>query len=130
VSDTNNNRVLAWNSIPTTNGQAADYVLGQVDFVSSTANVGGSAGANTIKGARGLATDGYRFYVVDTGNNRILGFNSLPTTTFPSADFVFGQPGFTSGTGNAGGRSASSLSAPNSMFINTLGPGGSVPEGH
>ena len=34
VADTQNNRVLIWNSIPTQNGAAADVVLGQKDFTS------------------------------------------------------------------------------------------------
>ena len=32
VADTDNNRVLIWNSIPTTNGANADLVLGQDNF--------------------------------------------------------------------------------------------------
>jgi len=32
VADTSNNRIMIWRSIPTTNGQPADVVLGQVDF--------------------------------------------------------------------------------------------------
>src|SRR5271155_1179944 len=34
VADTDNNRILLWNEIPTVPGQNADLVLGQVDFVS------------------------------------------------------------------------------------------------
>ena len=32
VADTQNNRILVWNSIPTQNGQAADLVVGQPKF--------------------------------------------------------------------------------------------------
>jgi hypothetical protein len=32
VADTNNNRVLIWKNIPTTNGQNADVVVGQTNF--------------------------------------------------------------------------------------------------
>jgi hypothetical protein len=35
VSDRNNNRIMIWNKIPTTNGANADVVLGQTDFTSS-----------------------------------------------------------------------------------------------
>lgn len=36
ATDESNHRVLIWNTIPTTNGQAADVVLGQTDFTTST----------------------------------------------------------------------------------------------
>jgi len=32
VADTDNSRILVWNTIPTSNYQAADYVLGEPDF--------------------------------------------------------------------------------------------------
>ena len=35
VCDKDNNRVLIWNTVPTTNGQPADVVVGQTDFTSS-----------------------------------------------------------------------------------------------
>src|SRR6266446_718513 len=38
--DENNSRVLIWNQVPTTNGKAADLVLGQPDFTSSATNNG------------------------------------------------------------------------------------------
>ena len=41
VADTNNSRVLVWLTFPTTNGQAADFVLGQPDFTTGTPGVGG-----------------------------------------------------------------------------------------
>ncbi len=38
VADNYQNRVLIWNSIPTSNGQPADVVVGQKDFVSNNSN--------------------------------------------------------------------------------------------
>ena len=38
MTDLGYNRVLIWNSIPTTNGAAADVEIGQPDMVSSVAN--------------------------------------------------------------------------------------------
>ena len=38
VTDLGNNRVLIWNSIPTSNGAAADVEIGQPDMTSSIAN--------------------------------------------------------------------------------------------
>jgi hypothetical protein len=41
ISDTSNNRVLIYQSIPTATQQAADLVLGQPNFTSNTLNNGG-----------------------------------------------------------------------------------------
>ena len=38
VSDTDNNRVLIWKQIPTSNQQPADVVLGQPDFTTEPAD--------------------------------------------------------------------------------------------
>ena len=38
VADYDNNRVLIWNNIPTSNGQAANMVLGQPNMTSSLAD--------------------------------------------------------------------------------------------
>ncbi len=38
VSDRNNNRVLVYNQVPTANGTAADFVIGQPDFLTNTAS--------------------------------------------------------------------------------------------
>jgi len=37
-------------------------------------------------------------YLPDYGNNRLLGFNTLPTVNNTHADFVLGQPDFTTTT--------------------------------
>lgn len=90
ISDTNNNRVLIWNHIPTTNGASADLVLGQPDFASNTANNGGIS-ASTLSSPRAVASDGNRFFVLDAFNNRVLIWNTLPTRNQQPADVVVGQ---------------------------------------
>ena len=35
VADTQNNRVMVWNTLPTKNNQPADFVLGQPNFTTS-----------------------------------------------------------------------------------------------
>lgn len=117
VADRVNNRVLIWNSIPTTNNKAADLVLGQPDFTSSTANNGGIS-ASTLNGPRGIAYVNGKLFVADNGNNRILVWNSFPTSNQQAADFVLGQPNFTSSTANNGGRSAQTFSHPNNVRTN------------
>ena len=112
VSDIDNNRVLVWNSIPTTNFAPADFVLGQPDFISNTANAGGNPAANTLSAPRGITGDGRRLLVADGSNHRILIWDPAPTSTFEPADQVLGQPDFTSNTANNGAISARSLNLP------------------
>jgi DNA-binding beta-propeller fold protein YncE len=94
VSDTASNRVLVWNSIPTSNGQAASFVLGQSSFLSHTANAGGISGA-TMNLPAGVFGDGTRLFVADSGNNRVLVWNALPTGMGQTASFALGQPNLT-----------------------------------
>jgi hypothetical protein len=101
VSDGTNNRVLIWNSIPTTNGVAADVVIGQQNFTGVSANQGGTAGANTLSLPRGLDTDGTKLFIADDSNRRVLIYNTVPTTNNASADVVIGQPDFTTTSSGA-----------------------------
>lgn len=92
VADTANNRVLIWNSIPTTNGQPADLVLGQPDF-NTVEQVG--ATASSLRAPQGVWVQNGRLFVADTQNNRIMIWNSIPTHNNQAADIVLGQPNFT-----------------------------------
>ena len=77
VSDSNNNRVLIWNTVPATNGVQADVVIGQTDFVTAT----GGASATKMTGPDGLSvTPDGKLLVCDKTNNRVLIFNSIPTS--------------------------------------------------
>ena len=91
ATDGGNNRILIWNTAPTQNGQAADLVLGQADFVSGSANRGGSANAGTLSGPIALWSDGEKLIVGDATNNRVLIWNTFPTTNGQAADVVVGQ---------------------------------------
>ncbi len=113
--DVSNNRVLIWNAIPSTNQQPADLVLGQPDMVSSLANNGGLS-ASSMNAPHGVSVCGPKLFVADDSNNRILVWNSIPTTNDQPADFVLGQPTMTSNTINNGGLSAHSLNAPSGVF--------------
>lgn len=120
VADTANNRVLIWNSIPATDGVAADMVLGQAGFTGCAANQGGTAGANTLNSPTGLWSDGTRLVVADTNNNRVLIWNSIPVSNGQAADLVLGQTSFTGISANIGG----AASAPTASTMNA--PGGGV----
>ena len=66
VADSNNGRVLSWPNAPAfMNGQAADLVIGQPDFISNHANNGGVS-ANSLYSPAGLAVDAQgNLYVAD-----------------------------------------------------------------
>ena len=110
VCDLNNNRVMIWNTIPTSSGTNADLVLGQADFASVTANRGAmSPDANTLASPFGVWSDGTKLAVADGGNNRVLVWNSFPTTNGQAADLVLGQASFTT---NAPATSATGMRVP------------------
>ncbi len=95
VVDSSNNRVLIWNSIPTTNGVAADVVIGQTNFTNTSSNQGGSAAANTLDAPNSLGTDGTKLIIADYNNARFLIYNTVPTSNNASANVVIGQPNMT-----------------------------------
>ncbi|OGJ54033.1 hypothetical protein A2880_02170, partial [Candidatus Peribacteria bacterium RIFCSPHIGHO2_01_FULL_49_38] len=95
VADSGNNRVLIFDltsnplSEPGTDNPA-QYVLGQTDFGSKTT---GNA-LNQMNNPRGVGfDDSINLYVVDTGNNRVLGFNGIPGANNANAQYVLGQTG-------------------------------------
>lgn len=101
VADTDNNRVLIWFSIPNSNRQAADVVVGQPDFRTVTPNTGTGdprvPGQKTLRGPEGVWIQDGRLFVADTGNDRVLIWNRIPRENFAAADVVLGQKDF--GTG-------------------------------
>jgi hypothetical protein len=121
VRDGGNNRILGWHGWPTQMGQAADFVLGQPDFVSSTANNGGiSKGTLDLGLGPGSTVDcrGARLAVTDTANHRVLVWNTAPTRTGVPADVVLGQfSGNQSDQGGAGGLAVGGMLAPASVAM-------------
>ncbi len=95
VADTNHNRVLIWNHIPTVNNEPADVVVGQPDFLSSGLPGGNTPTAKSLRGPQGVWIQNGKLYVADTQNNRVLIYNSIPTTNGVAADVVLGAPDFT-----------------------------------
>jgi uncharacterized membrane protein/sugar lactone lactonase YvrE len=101
VSDRMNNRVLRFSSASAAiNGSSAEAVFGQANFNSGLANRGGSVAANTLNFVDGLWMDAFgHLWVCDRNNHRILRFNHASSKlTGANADFVLGQPDFTSNT--------------------------------
>lgn len=104
VADTQNHRVLIWNNIPTQNNQAADVVLGQVNFGSSFSPPPTSSNpptaADRLYSPTSVTSDGQRLFVSDLGSNRVLIWNSIPTANTTPANVVVGQPDMTTGVPN------------------------------
>ena len=99
ISDTYNHRILVWNSVPTTNGVAADFVLGQTGFNSCAANDTNNdqvleITAGTLNQPGPIWSDGEKLIVSDMLNYRVLIWNTLPTESGQLADVVIGQDGF------------------------------------
>ena len=121
VADTAHHRVLSWpNSQALTNGQAADLVIGQPNFITSTVNNGGLSAAS-LDSPSGLAVDAFgNLYVADGGNNRVLEYDA-PLSNHADADRVLGQPDFFSGDANHGGLNVASLKDPSGLAFDSVG---------
>jgi hypothetical protein len=92
VSDSSNNRIMVWTKFPTENGQPADLVIGQTDFVQNQFNRNGDVTAGTLNDPYGLfleedledEEDKGRLYICDKGNSRVVVWDELPLA--PDAD--------------------------------------------
>jgi hypothetical protein len=97
-----NSRVMIWNSIPTSNNQPADVVLGEPNFTTAppatTSDLPPTA--SNLFNPVSVTSDGQHLYVTDLGHNRVLIWNSIPTQNGQAADVVVGQPNMTSGGDN------------------------------
>lgn len=110
VADGTNNRVLLWNNIPTSAQEPPDVVLGVPNRYSTVANSGGRS-ARTMSTPWGVFLTSNKLIVSDRGNNRILIYNTIPTTDFAAADVVLGQATFAGGTANAAAGSCNAAAA-------------------
>ncbi|OJY53272.1 NHL repeat-containing protein [Pseudonocardia sp. 73-21] len=92
VADAWHHRILVWNEVPRASDTAPDLVLGQASPTDVEPNRGGECSASSFYWPFGIAVVGDRFWVADTGNRRVLGWDGgLPTANRP-ADVVLGQP--------------------------------------
>jgi sugar lactone lactonase YvrE len=125
VADYGNNRVLGWSSSANfANGKAANLVIGQPDFSSVVCDNGGVS-SQTLCKPSGVAVDsGGNLYVADSGNNRVLEYNSPYSHAAVAgvgdniANRVFGQSNFTSSACTSP-VSASTLCAPASVAVDS-----------
>lgn len=112
IADSAFNRVLLYDSIPTSSGAAASFVLGQANLTSNTQS------AATMKGPGGVWTDGTKIAVCEPNGHRCRLWNSWPTSNGQVANILIGQPDLTTTTSNQGGISAHSLNSPHGVASN------------
>jgi hypothetical protein len=121
VVDQGNNRVLIWNSLPRDNGQPADVVIGQKDFVSRSPNMGkgeNRADQGSMYFPNDVVAGKTGFFVSDSGNNRVLYWKEVPTENGQPADMVFGQSNFSDNKHNRYTKAnASTLNDPYGLWL-------------
>lgn len=105
VADRGNHRVLIWSSMPESMTDDADVIIGQSDPAHHLPNGGeaAKAGPATLFAPEGVyVSDAGQLFVADTGNNRVVVFEELPTTSGAAADRVICQGDFFSNLPNRG----------------------------
>jgi hypothetical protein len=88
--------------VPTESDTPPDYAIGQSNLVDTETNRGQNPSRRTMYWPYGIACIGDRLSVADTGNRRILIWNSLPPGDQP-ADLILGQPNSAAAEENRGG---------------------------
>jgi len=117
VGEYGNNRVTRFDDASNkTTGAAADGVLGQPNFTTSSS---GTTAAK-MSGPVGICTDDAgRLWVSNFGNHRVLRFDDAANKPIGAdADGVLGQLNFTTGTS---GLTQSKMNNPNSVFADAAG---------
>src|SRR5580704_2154705 len=115
---------LAIPSIAMQGDTIADRVLGQLDFAHTAANVIGARGlSGPLSTAVDVSVSPNRLYVADTLNSRVLAWKDVTAFSNGSpANFVIGQPDFSSGAcNNNGTANASNLCHPSGIAVDALG---------
>jgi hypothetical protein len=73
IADRGNHRVVVHHTVPASNGEPADAVLGQTSFALDLPNRGSSTPTKaSLSGPRGLFFDGVTLWIADTSNSRIV----------------------------------------------------------
>lgn len=116
VCDTTRHRVLIWNSVPSSNGVAANYVIGQTTFTGATS----SAARNRLNNPTGccFSPDGTRLLVADRLNNRVQIYDMGALATGMNALWVIGQSSYTTATS---GVSQTKMDGPSDVLVTSGG---------
>ena len=97
VADAWNHRVLIWNTFPDKNGQPADVVIGQPDMKNNLPNVkgvGSIASPKNLHWPYGVWSNGKQLWIADTGNRRVLFYDSIPENNYQPAEKLVGKNNF------------------------------------
>ena len=129
VADTGHHRVLVFDglleideetSLPRVrNGRAASRVIGQPSFTAVQANVGQpSPFATSLSSPSGVEVSPNRLFIADTGNHRVLTYETGDAGPAALPNAVLGQANFTSGDANRGSAAdGSTLSSPTDVAV-------------
>lgn len=111
IAEQDNHRVLIWNSLTLSLGQAADVIIGQPSANTGDFNLP-ALSALRYREISSVSSDGERLFASDQRAHRVLIWNHIPRSGDSAPDVVLGQRDFSSFAMNAEGRSASSLALP------------------
>lgn len=116
IADAWHHRLLVWREIPRSSNTPPDYAIGQASLNDAAINRGlQRPNAQSLYWPYGFSQVGKKFYVADTGNRRVLGWQTFPDADRP-ADEVWGQPDFEQNSENRGcGVSADSFRWPHDI---------------
>lgn len=125
ITDRGNHRVLIWNQMPEENGDFANVVLGQEDFSDCLENKGvtttldemtsglgdedldgftiSKADEESMSGPAGVAVIAGKLYVADSGNHRVIRWDSMPSEDGEAPGMVLGQDNLECGEANRRG---------------------------
>ena len=99
ISDSANNRINVYSSL----GAEALFHIGQDDSTSSLKNKGGEVGRDTLSEVQQIVSNGTNLVAADASNNRVLIWNTAPTSIDDLPDTVLGQNDFTSNEASTSG---------------------------
>lgn len=92
VVDGGNHRVLRWNTLPSEDGEAAHFVLGQDNLEANNSNRSGVVSSGSLFFPIGIRSgDDQHVFVADKDNHRVLIWNKIPFNNGWQADVVLGQ---------------------------------------
>jgi NHL repeat len=90
IPDSDANRIVGFDGMPTQNNPSAEFFLGQIDFFTHSE----SAGPRGLSHASNISVDDTRMAVADPGNCRVELYRTLPKETFSAASVIVGQPDY------------------------------------
>lgn len=113
VTDTGDNRVLLYVPSPGASGVVATVVVGQPDLATFTAGCDDA----TLNEPSSAFIAGGKLFVADSGNHRVLIWDTLPTADGTAANRVLGQADFIScSLDRAGAADAATLDYPTDVW--------------